>query len=69
MPNHVQNIVTITGSKERLSEFADFVRDEDRSFSFDKIIPMPEFCTLSTAATWRTPRSLRLSESFGLVHR
>lgn len=42
MPNHVQNIVTITGSKGRLSEFADFVRDEDRSFSFDKIIPMPE---------------------------
>ena len=42
MPNHVTNIVTFTGSEERVNELLSFVKGEDSEFDFHKIAPLPK---------------------------
>ena len=42
MPNHVQNILTIVGHKNHVEPLLSFIREDDSSISFKKIIPMPE---------------------------
>ena len=42
MPNHVANIVTLTGSEESIRNLVEFVRSDEQIFDFNKIIPMPE---------------------------
>ena len=45
MPNHVMNILTIKGSKERVREILEEIKDEGvgyGSIDFNKIEPMPK---------------------------
>ena len=45
MPNHVMNILTIKGSKERVREILEEIKDEEvgyGSIDFNKIEPMPK---------------------------
>ena len=42
MPNHVQNILTITGHKNHVERMLKHLENGEDKFSFKKIIPMPE---------------------------
>jgi len=42
MPNHVQNILTITGHKNHVEPMLRHLEDGKDKFSFGKIIPMPD---------------------------
>lgn len=42
MPNHVTNKVLVTGSRERLDAFIEYVKEDDAPFSLNKIVPMPQ---------------------------
>lgn len=42
MPNHVQNILVISGHKNHVEPMLKHLEDGDKKFSFNKIVPMPE---------------------------
>lgn len=42
MPNHITNIVKVSGSPEKVKELFLYVKGEKSEFDFNKIIPMPE---------------------------
>jgi len=42
MPNWCQNRVTLRGAAEKLKEIAAAIKDEEREFSFARILPMPD---------------------------
>ena len=42
MPNYVKNIVTFTGDEESIRLMKEFVKSDESTFDFDKIIPQPE---------------------------
>lgn len=41
MPNYVRNELTIMGLKEDIQKCLDYCKSEDRTFDFNKIVPMP----------------------------
>jgi hypothetical protein len=43
MPNHVKNILTVTGKREKINLLKNFVHDEEEKnpFSLNNILPMP----------------------------
>ena len=41
MPNHVKNVLRISGSEKEIDTLMNFVSDDESPFSFDKILPMP----------------------------
>ena len=42
MPNHVEGLIRILGDEKDLKDIMEFVKDEDKCISADKIIPYPE---------------------------
>ena len=42
MPNHVEGLIRILGDEKELKEIMEFVKDDDKHISADKIIPYPE---------------------------
>jgi len=42
MPNWCYNEMEVTGSKENLVKFMDFIKGDKRDFDFNKVLPYPE---------------------------
>lgn len=42
MPNHVSNLIKVKGDMETIRMMLTIVKDDDRPFSLNKVIPMPE---------------------------
>lgn len=65
MPNHVENIITLKGDKQKIREILEAIQDDDYGLGtvdFNKIIPMPE--SLSIEAGSKTDRGLKLYKEF-----
>ena len=59
MPNHVTNIVNISGDKEKIAEMLEAIKDDEYgigTINFNKITPMPE--SLKITAGSQTERGL-----------
>lgn len=50
MPNHITNIINVTGDKIRIKELFDFVSNENILFDFNKIVPMPESLQITSGS-------------------
>ena len=65
MPNHIENIITLTGDKQKINEMLKAIQNDDYSLGtidFNKIIPMPE--NLNIEAGSRTDRGLKAYSDF-----
>ncbi len=41
MPNHIQNILQLSGEQSRIDKLLETIKGEDTAIDFNKIIPMP----------------------------
>ena len=65
MPNHVTNIVNLSGDKEKIAEMLEAIKDEEYgigTIDFNKITPMPE--SLKITAGSQTERGLGYYKAF-----
>jgi len=53
MPNWTENYVEISGNPESIKELKELVKNGERLFSFNKILPMPDaLCITSGSSVW-----------------
>lgn len=65
MPNHVTNIVNLSGNKEKIAEMLEAIKDDEYgigTIDFNKITPMPE--SLKITAGSQTERGLGYYKAF-----
>ena len=65
MPNHVENIVTLSGDEQEIRRMLERIKSDELgvgTVDFNKIIPMPE--SLNIEAGSRTDRGLKFYKYF-----
>ena len=65
MPNHIINIIRLTGDREKISELLESVKDNRigiGSLDFNKVIPMPESLQIETSSSME--RGLKAYKEF-----
>lgn len=65
MSNHVENIITLQGDKQKIREMLEVIKNDDfglGTIDFNKIIPMPESLNIETGK--RTDRGLKQYKEF-----
>lgn len=65
MPNHVENIITLSGNEQEIQRMLEQIKSDEfgvGTVDFNKIIPMPE--SLNIEAGSRTDRGLRAYRDF-----
>lgn len=65
MPNHVENIITLSGNEQEIRRMLEHIKSDELgvgTVDFNKIIPMPESFNIETGT--RTDRGLRAYRDF-----
>ena len=66
MPNHIMNLLRLSGEQSRIEELLESVRGEDTLLDFNKIIPMPESLRIESGS--RTSNGLKAYKDFVYVY-